>query len=255
MAVDWVNDKLYVAEKPTSRIDVFTTDGLYRTNLVTTNIFSPTSIAVDPTTAFLFFTDAGGSTKLQKPKIERMFMDGLGRTIIITEKLLEPTGITIDIIKKRIYWIDKKYDHIETCDYFGLKRHVIASGAQYFPHSVALDIFENTIYYADATKQAIMKFMRHSFTSDANITTFYKFNDFTRPKAIKAYHATKQIQRSNPCSTSNSSCEHFCLLSHSEMVQGAYRCKCRIGFKLRYDLKTCEPVNEYIYFSQQLTVE
>ena len=254
IAVDWVNDKLYVAEKPTSRIDVFTTDGLQRTNLITTNIFSPTSLALDPIESYLFFTDAGGFTKLQKPKIERAFMDGTSRTIIVSEKLLEPVAIALDILKKRVYWLDKKYDHIETCDYYGLKRHVIASGSQFFPHSITLDIFENTIYYGDATKQAILKFRRHSYTTDANITTFYKFNDFTRPKAVKVFHETKQLSRNNPCTSSNSSCEHFCLLSHSDNPLGAYRCKCRLGFKQRRDLKSCEPVSEYIYFSQGNTI-
>ena len=38
IAVDWINDKLYIAEKPTSRIDVFTSDGIYRTNLITSII-------------------------------------------------------------------------------------------------------------------------------------------------------------------------------------------------------------------------
>lgn len=251
IAVDWINDKLYIAEKPTSRIDVFTSDGIYRTNLITTNIYAPTSIALDPLESYLFFTDAGGLNKLQKPKIERAFMDGTGRVVIVSEKLLEPVAITIDLIKKRIYWVDKKYDHIETCDYYGLKRHVIASGSQNLPHTIALDIFENTIYYADSTKQAIMKFSRHTYYSDANITSYFKFSDSVRPKAVKAYHLTKQLSRSNPCTSSNSSCEHFCLLSHSDNPQGnAYRCKCRIGYQLKRDLKTCELVNEFVYFTQ-----
>jgi hypothetical protein len=181
-------------------------------------------------------------------------MDGTNRVVIVSEKLLEPVAISLDLIKKRVYWLDKKYDHIETCDYFGLKRHVIASGSQFFPHSISLDIFENTVFYADETKQAIMQFRRHSYTTDANITTFRKFTDFTRPKSIKVFHETKQLQRSNPCVSSNSSCEHFCLLSHADNSQGAYRCKCRLGFKQRRDLKTCEPVTEYIYFSQANTI-
>ncbi len=231
---------------------MFTTDGQMRTNLITTNIYTPTSIALDPLSSFLFFTDTGGSNKLQKPKIERSFMDGTGRIVLVSEKLLEPVGITLDLVKRQVFWLDKKYDHIESCDYSGLKRHVIASGSQYLPHSIGLNVFENTVYYADTTKLAIMKFQRHTYYTEANITYHYKFSGSTQPRALTTYHETKQARRSNPCTTNGTSnCEHFCLLSHTEVqFSNAYRCKCKIGYQLRRDLRTCELVSEYLYFTQ-----
>ena len=255
IAVDWITDKIYLAQKSISRIDVFTSNGLNRTNIVTSNIFTPNCIALDPTNSFLFLVDSGNPVnKLQPPKIERMLMDGNGRQIIIKEKILEPTAITLDSIKKRIYWIDKKYDHLETCDYYGSKRHIIASGSQNLPHSLSLDIFENTIYYADTTKLALMKLMRHTISTESNITYHYKFNGANaKPIFVKIYHATKQsIERVNPCSFNNSGCEHFCLLSHSDNSINAntFRCKCKVGFQLRRDLKTCQKIQEYLYTSQ-----
>ena len=89
-------------------------------------------------------------------------MDGTGRKIIVQDKLLDPTSVTLDTVKERLYWLDKKYDHLETCDYYGRKRHVIASGSTLLPHSLSLDIFENSLFYADSTKQAIMKLRRHT---------------------------------------------------------------------------------------------
>lgn len=256
IAVDYINDKIYVAEKGSARIDVFSGDGRMRTNLVTTDIVSPTSLALDPNESYLFFTDAGHSTnKALKPKIERLFMDGTGRLVIVSDKMLEPVAITLDPIKKRVYWVDKKYDHLETCDYFGLRRHVIASGSQNLPHTIALDVFENTIYYADSTKLAILKFARHTFTTAANITYHYKLGGSSKPQAVKIFHSSKQLSRPNPCAVNNSGCEHFCLLSHRDSSQAnSYRCKCKIGYQLRRDLKTCEPVNEYLYFSQLNTI-
>ena len=82
------------------------------------------------TQSFLFVADAGNqmNAKLQAAKIERVSMDGTNRRVIGKDKLLEPTSLTLDLIKQRIYWVDKKYDHLEMCDYFGRRRHIIASG-------------------------------------------------------------------------------------------------------------------------------
>ena len=177
IALDWITDKIYLVQTTLSRIDVLTSDGKNRTDLITADIFSPTSIALDPISNFLFFTDAGNSnSKTQRPKIERAFMDGTGRHVIVADKLLEPKTLALDTIKKRVYWIDLKYDHLESCDYFGTKRHIIASGSANLPHSISVDIFENSIYYADTTKIAVMKLRRHATARGANVTYHYKFS-------------------------------------------------------------------------------
>lgn len=119
---------------------------------------------------------------------------------LIKDKLLEPIALTVDSIKKRLFWIDRKYDHLETCDYFGLKRFVIASGSKNMPHSVSLDIFESNIFFADTTKMAIMKLHRHAITSEANITYHYKLEGNLIPNFVKIYHESKQdTSIPNPC--------------------------------------------------------
>ncbi len=134
LAIDWLTDKIYIAQKSTSRIDAFTNDGLNRTNILASNLFAPTSICVDVTQSYMFVADAGNqmNVKMQPAKIERVSMDGTNRRVIVKDKLLEPTSLTLDTLKQRIYWVDKKYDHLETCDYFGRRRHIIASGLVYF---------------------------------------------------------------------------------------------------------------------------
>jgi low density lipoprotein-related protein 2 len=243
IAVDWVTNNLYICERRLSRIDILSADGQLRTNFITTNIYSPSSLAIDPLVGYLFYTDEGGFSKLQAPKIVRVQLDGRERFTLISQKLLEPVALTIDLIKKRVYWLDRKYDHLETCDYYGLKRYVLASGSSMLPHSVSLDLFENTIFYADWTKLGIMRLNRHTVSNEANVTYFTKLN--TKPQLIKVYHETKQPRREfNPCAQSQ--CEHFCLLSHGN----GYRCKCKIGYRLKSDLKSCETIEEFLYFTQ-----
>ena len=130
LAIDWLTDKIYLASKTTSRLDAFSFDGLNRTNILASSLAAPTCVTLDVTRSFLFVADAGNqmNLKMQAAKIERANMDGTSRRVIVKDKLLEPTSLTLDIVKQRLYWIDKKYDHLETCDYYGRRRHIIASG-------------------------------------------------------------------------------------------------------------------------------
>ena len=138
--------------------------------------------------------------------------------------------------------------------------------SQYLPHTLSLDIFENTLFYADTTKQAIMKLRRHTILTPANVTYHYKFNaaaisNGVMPKFVRIYHPpTKQTSNTrtfNPCQVNNGGCAHFCMLSHLETTpssmantNGGFRCKCKIGFSLNRDLRTCERIYESLYVSQ-----
>lgn len=251
LAVDWITENIYLVEKSSARIDVFSSNGQNRSNLMTSNLYAPNSIVLDPADGLLFIVDSGNpSSKLQAPKIERAFMDGSGRQIIIKDKLLEPVAITLDAIKKRIFWIDRKYDHLETSDYYGSKRRIINSGSRYLPHSISLDVFESSIFYADTTKLAIMKFIRHTINTDVNVTYHYKLNS-NLPKSVKIFHQTKQLkERQNPCQNNNAGCEHFCLLGPASSTGNSFRCKCKLGYQLKRDLKTCQRVQESLFISQ-----
>lgn len=54
--------------------------------------------------------------------MERAFMDGTNRQDLIKTKLGWPAGITLDIVSKRLYWVDSRFDYIETVTYDGLQR-------------------------------------------------------------------------------------------------------------------------------------
>ena len=182
------------------------------------------------------------------------------KKIIVKEKLLSPTALTLDTIKKRLFWLDRKYDHIETCDYFGTRRFIIAHGSRNLPHAISLDLFESTLFYTDQTKLGVMKLTRHTITSAANITYHYKStssgdSNQKLPRSVRVYHQNKQLlmTRDNPCATNNGACKHTCLLSHAgagDEAHKCHRCKCRVGYQLRRDLKTCERVAETLYVSQ-----
>lgn len=70
---------------------------------------------------YLFFSD--WDTLNGEPGLERAYMDGTNRYGIIRSKLGWPAGITLDIDAKRVYWVDSRYDYIETTTYDGLHRY------------------------------------------------------------------------------------------------------------------------------------
>lgn len=70
--------------------------------------------------SYLFFSDWDNLS--DNPKVERAFMDGTNRLDLVKTKLGWPAGITLDIISKRVYWVDSRFDYIETVTYDGLQR-------------------------------------------------------------------------------------------------------------------------------------
>lgn len=49
LAVDWINNKLYVVETSVNRIDMVDLDGRNRVTLIAENLGNPRGIALDPT--------------------------------------------------------------------------------------------------------------------------------------------------------------------------------------------------------------
>lgn len=79
------------------------------------------------------------------------------------------------------------------------------------------------------------------------------------PKNVRIYHSTKQsLARQNPCAINKGGCEHFCLLSHLENNHDTsgnrFRCKCKIGYELKRDLKSCQRINEGLFFSHRNSI-
>ena len=51
--IDWIPKKIYLLEKTVNRIDVFTLNGENRTNLITSDINTPTAVVRDPNEGFI----------------------------------------------------------------------------------------------------------------------------------------------------------------------------------------------------------
>jgi len=147
IAVDWIGDKLYVADSIVQKVDVFELDGRYHGIVVGSNLTSPTDIALDPTRGLMFIADS--------KQVLRTNMDGTNAFPVVSEAAYKVSGVAVDIIAKRIFWCDSLLDYIETADYRGHNRVMILRGSQ-VPSAIRLTLFENRIFWTDGTKQAVM---------------------------------------------------------------------------------------------------
>lgn len=127
IAVDWVGEKLYVADAIGQKIDVFelqppTTDHRWHAIVLSSNLSNPADLALDPSVGLMFVADSS--------QVLRANMDGTNSVSIVSEAAYKASGIAVDIIAKRVFWCDSLLDYIETVDYDGQKRFLVIRGQQ-----------------------------------------------------------------------------------------------------------------------------
>jgi hypothetical protein len=90
----------------------------------------------------LFWTDWG-----VQPKIETAYLNGENRSTIVSSSLGWPNDITLDHQSQRIYWVDAKFDKIESTDYSGNNRQQLLHHPGIHPFGV--DILNSWLFWTD----------------------------------------------------------------------------------------------------------
>ncbi|XP_055683188.1 low-density lipoprotein receptor-related protein 2 [Lutzomyia longipalpis] len=242
LAVDWIGDKLYVADFVGQKVDVFELDGRWHAVVLGSNLTSPADLALDPMSGLMFVADGG--------QVLRAHMDGTHARSIVSEAAYKASGVAVDVFSKRVFWCDSLLDYIETVDYDGGYRVMILRGQQ-VPSPSRLALFENRVFWTDATKQGIMSVDRYE--GGSSIQAIYKSKEIREPKAIVTVHALAQPRVSSPCGNNNGGCAQMCIVT---AVKGAptglgYRCACHTGWQLAGDLRNCHLVQQFLMYSQQ----
>ncbi|CAH1155627.1 unnamed protein product [Phaedon cochleariae] len=238
IAVDWIGNKLYVADSIGQKIDIFELQGKLHAIVLGSNLSSPADLALDPTIGYMFVADGS--------QVLRANMDGTKSVSIVSEAAYKASGISVDIITQRVYWCDSLLDYIETVDYDGQKRFLVVRGQQ-VPSPSRLTIFESRIYWSDGTKQGVMSIDKYDTSS---IQSIFRMPDIRDPKAIKAIHGLSQPMITNPCGNNNGGCQHMCVVTNNGPHIG-FRCACNIGWRLAQDERNCELVDDFLMYSQQ----
>uniref|UniRef100_A0A0K0FI56 Low-density lipoprotein receptor-related protein (inferred by orthology to a C. elegans protein) n=1 Tax=Strongyloides venezuelensis TaxID=75913 RepID=A0A0K0FI56_STRVS len=251
LAVDWITKNLYIIESGSRRIDVTNYEGDRRTILIADGLVLPLDIALDPIHGELFFTN--------QHNVEGASMDGTNRRVLVSTHTHQVSGIVVDIPAKRVYWVDPKVDRVESINYHGKDRKIVAQGMRSVPHPFGLALFDENLFWTDWTRLGVIKVEK--FGSNSDIIWSKKENNVF-PMGITAYHYSSQpneqqsdcydVKIHNPCK--NSECEGMCVLSSSDSTDAVgYKCACPIGQRLVGGSK-CIPAIDYLLFSSNKVV-
>lgn len=251
LAVDWISNHLYIIESGSRRIDVATFDGERRTVLIADGLTLPLDIALDPIRGEMFFSN--------QYRLETAAMDGTRRRTLVDTHTHQVSGVVVDIPARRVFWVDPKVDRIESVDYNGNDRHVVAHGMNTVPHPFGLSIFDQYLYWTDWTRLGVVRIEK--FGSPTELL-WAKNENNVFPMGITAYHPSAQfgpqqssclgLKIDNPCVTND--CQGMCLLSKDTGGFGVgYRCVCPIGQRL-VDGKRCVDSTDYLLFSSNKIV-
>lgn len=145
VAVDWIGRNVYVVDELGQKIDVFDVDGMFNAIVLSSNLTSPTDLALDPTVGFMFIADSN--------QILRARMDGSKLMPIVTQDLYKASGVALDYVNKRVYYSDIRLEYIKTVDYNGENRQDIVKGNTFSPARLA--VFERSVYWTDSAKQSV----------------------------------------------------------------------------------------------------
>ncbi|XP_030827887.1 uncharacterized protein LOC115919137 isoform X2 [Strongylocentrotus purpuratus] len=230
LAVDWMTKHLYWTDHARGTIEVSKYDGSYRTTLIKDNVIKPRSIAIDPERKYIFWTEFGPPTQ-----IERASLDGTERVVIMTAPhglpFFVPTGLAIDTEEQRLYYADLSTRTINKVDYFGNnKRQLLRkNGAIFF--DVAL--YKDYILWTElGGNNGIYASNRHT----GEIELVYH-NRGEQVYGITTYADTRQKIMHHPCRYQNGGCDQLCLSSSSS--RRGFVCVCTLGFYLADDGKSC----------------
>uniref|UniRef100_K7FPY6 EGF-like domain-containing protein n=1 Tax=Pelodiscus sinensis TaxID=13735 RepID=K7FPY6_PELSI len=225
MAIDWLTGNFYFVDDIDDRIFVCNRNGDTCVTLLDLELYNPKGIALDPAMGKVFFTDYG-----QIPKVERCDMDGQNRTKLVDSKIVFPHGITLDLVSRLVYWADAYLDYIEVVDYEGKNRQTIIQGIL-IEHLYGLTVFENYLYATNSDNANAQQKTSVIRVNRFNSTEYQVVTRVDKGGALHIYHQRRQpTVRSHACEQDQFGKPGSC----------SAPCRCRSGFSLGSDGKSCK---------------
>ncbi|XP_011296947.1 low-density lipoprotein receptor-related protein 4 isoform X1 [Fopius arisanus] len=206
IAVDWLAGNIYWTNMKKRVIEVARIDGSSRKCLLT-DLDTPWSIAVFPKLGYMFWTEWG-----KESTIQRALLDGTNKKAIITSNLYYPNGLSIDYEKRKLYWADSVKDRIEMSDLNGNYRIQLVPRAE---RPYGLSQYGEFIYWAGWDQTMVKRADKTTGNSWINIRT--SLHGISDVKAV-----SEERQRGwSPCAVDNGGCTHLCFF-----IKSNYTCGC-----------------------------
>ncbi|KAH9508823.1 hypothetical protein Btru_050141 [Bulinus truncatus] len=137
--VDASVERIYYSDKGLNVIAYVNVKGGTPTYIITTNLNSPSGIALNTRSQTIYWTDWG-----LQPKIEISLYDGTSRQVLVNTNIKWPNSLAIDFQENRVYFADGGTEKIESMDLNGSNRKV---HKQDNAHILSVDLIGNDIYY------------------------------------------------------------------------------------------------------------
>ncbi|XP_007909403.1 very low-density lipoprotein receptor isoform X2 [Callorhinchus milii] len=222
IAVDWIYNHVYWTDSGAKTIELITLDGLKRKTIFSENLVEPAAVVVDPDSGFLYWSDVGKPTK-----IEKAGMNGVGRRILVNIGVEKPAGIALDTIKRRLYWVESDLNELLYTDLNGRQSTRVFHSEKHLANPFGLAVFEDRVYWTEQTNKAV--YSANKFTG-AGLTALAW--NLTEPRGIAVFHKFMQPDGKNWCVSASPSCEYLCVPAPHTDVGSKYTCLCPDGMKL-----------------------
>ncbi|XP_078252905.1 very low-density lipoprotein receptor-like [Rhinoraja longicauda] len=238
IAVDWVHKHIYWTDRSAKTISVATMDGSKRKTLFDDKMTEPASVAVDPLSGFIYWSDWG-----EPAKIEKAGMNGVGRQILVDVEIQWPKGIALDTVKSCLYWVDSKLHTLSSIGLNGQDRRTVLSSPDFLSRPYSIAVFEDRIFWSDEATETI--YGANKFTG-ADLQTLV--SNLQKSPNLLIYHGLMQPLGKNWCNESlGGGCEYMCLPApQKDSSSPKYSCVCPLGMKVengqrcRIDTTACE---------------
>lgn len=192
-------------------------------------------------------------------------------TVLVSENVHQPRGVAVWPERGQLFWSDWGYNPmIARASMDGNNLISIVNKSIYWPNGIALDIYNNRLYWVDAktahiesvrpdgTQRRVLPisktlikhpyglalFENRVYWSDWNTKSLHSCHKFTGGEhqvllkdrviySIDIYRPVDRQNLSHPCTDNR--CTHFCLLAENN----TYTCACPEGMELAGDKLRC----------------
>ncbi|XP_048518119.1 low-density lipoprotein receptor-related protein 1 [Dendroctonus ponderosae] len=241
-AFDWVSGNWYFGIERNDLILVCNSGLLWCNIIVETDIRSPRSLAVDPTSGFVFFTKWGESA----PMLERADLDGSNRTALVELKIVFPHGVCVDYATKYVYWADSYMDYVEKVDYYGNNRKSVAK-RRHVSNIHGVSLFENRVFVSSWDDNLVTELTKTGIKASPRTIV----SNVSHLLKLHVFHRQRQPDVAHPCKTS--SCDHLCIPAWSHTGVAVKKCICATGYILFEDRCIIKTPDMFLLYSDRFT--
>ncbi|KAG9509575.1 Prolow-density lipoprotein receptor-related protein 1 [Fragariocoptes setiger] len=245
IGIDWVAGNIYWIDPYYDLIEVARLDGSHRYVIISGNMDKASSLAVNPLSGYIVWSDSGSPTRIETAKL-----DGTNRQTVVNSSIAHISDIAIDFTDDYIYWIDSSSSIVERIKVNGTYRQVVLNNSHpyqsvSYTHPMAIAIYNQWLYVADTVSNSgsIIRYDKNN-ASDSVILQ-QDLGDGI--KDILIFHPQFiPPANENPCAENNGGCADLCLYLGRH---GERRCVCSHG-RLAPDGATCVPFDVFIFVSR-----